>query len=109
MTNKNLFKLTFLNHGKVYELYSRSVSSSNLWGFLEVRELVFEEGDGLVIDPTEEKLRDEFDLTQVLHLPIQSVLKVEEVKKRGQAVIRDRKSGEKVTPFPISPDSRKKS
>jgi len=109
MSNKNLYKLTFLNHGKVYELYCQSVVSSNLWGFLEVSKLVFEDGDGLVVDPTEEKLRQEFDLTEVLHLPIQSVLKVEEVRKRGQAVIRDRKSGEKVTPFPITPGSRKKS
>jgi len=109
MKNKQLYKITFLTHGKVYELYSQLVTSSHLWGFLEVSKLVFEDGDGLVIDPTEEKLRQEFDSTEVLHLPIQSVLKVEEVKKRGQAVIRDRKSGEKVTPFPISPGSRNKS
>ena len=109
MKNKQLYKITFLTHGKVYELYSQSVTSSHLWGFLEVSELVFEDVVGLVVDPTEEKLRDEFDSTEVLHLPIQSVLKVEEVKKRGQAVIRDRKSGEKVTPFPISPGSRNKS
>ena len=44
-----------------------------------------------------------------LHLPIQSVLRVEEVEKRGQCLIRDRKSGEKVTPFPVSPPNRSSS
>jgi hypothetical protein len=106
MENKPLYKIIFLNHGKVYELYSEGVTSSGLWGFIEVSDLVFEKGEGLVVDPTEEKMRQEFEHARVLHLPIQSVLRVEEVEKRGQCLIRDRKSGEKVTPFPISPPNR---
>jgi len=106
MAEKPLYKIIFLNHGKVYELYSEGVTSSGLWGFVEVSKLVFEKGDGLVVDPTEEKMRQEFEGAKVLHLPIQSVLRVEEVEKRGQCMIRDRKSGEKVTPFPISPPNR---
>jgi len=106
MEDKQLYKIIFLNHGKVYELYSEGVTSSGLWGFIEVSNLVFEMGEGLVVDPTEEKMRQEFESARVLHLPIQSVLRVEEVEKRGQCLIRDRKSGEKVTPFPISPPNR---
>jgi len=106
MAEKPLYKIIFLNHGKVYELYSEGVTSSGLFGFIEVSDLVFDAGDGLVVDPTEEKLRQEFENAKVLHLPIQSVLRVEEVDKRGQCIIRDRKSGEKVTPFPISPPQR---
>ena len=106
MAEKPLYKIIFLNHGKVYELFSEGVTSSGLFGFIEVSNLVFEAGDSLVVDPTEEKLRQEFENAKILHLPIQSVLRVEEVDKRGQCVIRDRKSGEKVTPFPISPPNR---
>jgi hypothetical protein len=109
MAEKRLFKIIFLNQGKVYELFSKSVASSGLWGFIEVSDLVFEEGDGLVVDPTEEKMREEFSSARVLHLPIQSVLRVEEVDQRGKCRIRDRESGEKVTPFPISPSSRSSS
>ncbi len=68
--------------------------------------MVFDAGEGMVIDPTEEKLRDEFEDVDVLHVPMHSVLRVEEVRKKGQAVIRDRESGEKVTPFPLSPPGR---
>ncbi len=68
--------------------------------------LEFGDKDSLVVDPTEEKMRDEFDGVEVLHLPMHSVLRVEQVKKKGQAVIRDRESGEKVTPFPVQPGSR---
>lgn len=106
MAEKRLYKIIFLNQGKVYELFSKGVTSSGLWGFIEVSDLVFEEGDGLVVDPTEEKMREEFATARVLHLPIQSVLRVEEVEQRGKCRIRDRESGEKVTPFPVSPSSR---
>jgi hypothetical protein len=109
MAAKSLYKIIFINHGKVYELFSESVSSSGLWGFIEVANLVFETGDGLVVDPTEEKMRQEFGAARVLHLPIQSVLRVEEVESRGKCLIRDRESGENVTPFPLSPPSRSQS
>ncbi len=109
MTDKRLYKIIFLNQGKVYELFARGVSSSGLWGFIEVSELVFESGEGLVVDPTEERMRQEFANARVLHLPIQAVLRIEEVEKRGQCLIRDRESGEKVTPFPLSPPNRSSS
>ena len=106
MAEKPLYKIIFFNQGKVYEIFSEGVSSSGLWGFIEVSNLVFETGEGLVVDPTEEKMRQEFEHAKVLHLPIQSVVRVEEVAMRGKCLIRDRESGEKVTPFPISPPNR---
>lgn len=106
MADKRLYKIIFLNNGKVYELFSEGVTSSGLWGFIEVSDLVFDTTEGLVVDPTEEKMREEFKDARVLHLPIQSVLRVEEVEQRGQCLIRDRESGEKVTPFPIPPHGR---
>ncbi|MFC7301729.1 DUF1820 family protein [Cognatiluteimonas weifangensis] len=99
---KPLYKITFHNHGRVYELYARHVASSALWGFTEVGELVFDLRDGVLVDPTEERLRDEFGDTRVLHLPMQSVIRIEEVAKKGQPAIRDPATGEKVvTPFPL--------
>jgi len=103
MPKKSLFKVIFLNHGKVYELYAHGVSSSGLWGFIEVSDLVFETGKGVVVDPTEERMRDEFSDAKVLHLPLQSVMRVEEVEKRGQCLIREQQSGENITPFPLPP------
>jgi hypothetical protein len=104
MAKKRLYKIIFHNSGKVYELYAEGVTSSGLWGFVEVSDLVFDTAEGLVVDPTEEKLRQEFEHARVLHLPIQSVIRVEEVEQRGQCLIRDRESGEKVTPFPVAPN-----
>lgn len=106
MAKKRLYRVAFLHHGKVYELFCEGVTSSGLWGFIEISGMVFDSADSVVVDPTEEKLRDEFDGVEVLHVPMHSVLRVEEVRAKGQAVIRDRESGEKVTPFPVSPPNR---
>ena len=44
----------------------------------------------------------EFGGTRVLHLPMQSIIRVEEVERKGQSAIRDAATGEKVvTPFPM--------
>jgi hypothetical protein len=102
MNTRVLYKITFLNAGKIYELYARRVTSSSLWGFTEVADLVFDVNEGLVVDPTEERLREEFANTRVLHLPMQSVLRVEEVDRKAPLSIRDAGTGEKVvTPFPM--------
>lgn len=99
---KPLYKVTFLNAGKVYELYARQVSSGALWGFTEIRELVFDVHEGVVVDPTEERLRDEFGGTSALHLPMHSIVRIEEVERKGTSAIRDAATGEKVvTPFPL--------
>lgn len=106
MAGKKLFRVAFLNHGKVWELYCRGVVSSGLWGFVELSGIEFDTHDAVVIDPVEDKMRDELGDVEVLHLPMHSVLRVEEVRTKGQSVIRDRESGEKITPFPVSPPGR---
>lgn len=104
-----LYKVSFLNQGQVYQLYCRRVIGSELsYGFLQVSDLLFETDDSVVIDPTEERLREEFEDVEVLHLPVNSVIRVEQVRKRGSAVIRDSKSGEKVTPLPLDGPRRKR-
>ena len=99
---KAIYKVTFLNAGRIYELYAREVQSSALWGFTEVADLVFDVNEGVVLDPTEERLKDEFGQTKRLHLPMQSIVRIEEVERKGSSAIRDASSGEKVvTPFPM--------
>ncbi len=99
---KPLYKVTFLNAGRVYELYARRVASGALWGFTEVADLVFDVHEGVVVDPTEERLREEFGQTRVLHLPMQSIVRIEEVERKGTSAIRDAATGETVvTPFPL--------
>ena len=101
-----MYRVAFHNRGKVYELYCTDVSTSALWGFLEISGMVFDTGETVVVDPSEEKIREEFADVEVLHVPLHGVLRVEQVRRKGQATIRDRESGEKVTPFPMQPPVR---
>lgn len=102
-----MYKLVFFNHGKVYELFARRVDSSHLYGFIEASDLVFDADSRVVVDPTEERLRAEFADTEKLMLPLQSVIRIEQVNKRGKCAIRDRTSGEKVTQLPLDGPGRK--
>jgi len=106
MKQQTVYKVIFLNQGKVYEIFADSVGNCDLYGFIEVTGLAFsqnqEAGSSLVIDPTEERLRDEFAGADALYLPVHSVLRIDRVEKRGQCKIREREPGEKVTPLPLS-------
>ena len=107
MNDSILYKVIFINRSKVYELYARDVFSSEIYGFIYVAELVFDQNKRLVIDPAEEKLRDEFENVNVLHLPLQSIIRIEEVKKKQSCKIREIKSGENITQFPPLPRTSK--
>lgn len=102
-----LYKVIFLSHGKVYELFARKVLSSELYGFVQVSDLSFGSSDSMLVDPAEEKLKEEFAKSRSLHLPMHSVVRIEEVEERGVAAIRDASSGEKITPFPTVPPQRR--
>ena len=104
-----MYKVIFHNQNKVYELYCQKVSGSELaYGFVEISELVFDVDESIVIDPTEERLREEFADVDGLHLPMHAVIRIERVNKRGTCVIRDSHSGEKVTPLPLDGPRRKR-
>jgi hypothetical protein len=100
MSQKALYKVVFHNHGKVYELFAKKVLASDLYGFTQISELVFSSSDALLVDPAEEKLKEEFGKTKSLHLPMHSIVRIEEVEERTTAKIRDASSGEKIMPFP---------
>ena len=107
MNDTNLYKVIFINQSKVYELYAKDVFSSDIYGFIYVAELIFDQNSTIVIDPAEEKIRNEFENVNVLHLPMHSIIRIEEVKKKMSCKIRDIKKGENITPFPPMPKQSK--
>jgi hypothetical protein len=98
MASNHIFKVMFVNQGKVYEVYARKVSHGNLFGFIEVEELVFGERAGVVVDPNEERIKSEFEGVKRSYLPLHSVLRIDEVSKRGVSKISQFDGN--VTPFP---------
>src|SRR5690554_3961443 len=95
---KDLFRITFLNKGQVYELFAREVYQSDLWGFIEIEEFVFGERSQMVVDPGEEKLKNEFAGVKRSFIPLQAIIRIDEVEKEGVASI---SKGDNITPFPL--------
>ena len=60
MTSKHIYKVMFHQQGNLYELYARSVSHGEMYGFLEIGDIIFGERSALLVDPSEEKLKAEF-------------------------------------------------
>jgi hypothetical protein len=101
MTKKTLFRITFANQEAIYEIYARSIKESEMFGFLEVEELVFGEQTALVVDPSEERLKMEFNGVKRTFIPMHSVFRIDEVTKQGTAKVKDNSGyGNKVSPFP---------
>ncbi len=98
---KKVYKIVFLNEGKVYEIYAKSISHGGLFGFVEVEGLLFGEKSTIVIDPSEESLQHEFAGVERTYIPLHSVVRIDEVEKRGVSKIHQAShSPEKVTQLP---------
>jgi hypothetical protein len=91
----------FVNQGKVYEVYARKVSQGRLFGFIEVEDLTFGERSAVLLDPAEERIKAEFEGVKCTMLPMHSILRIDEVKKQGQAKISVLEGGGNVAQFPM--------
>jgi hypothetical protein len=102
MAISHIFRIMFVNQGKVYEIYARRVGHGELFGFIEVEELVFGERATVVVDPAEERIKGEFDGVKRTYLPLHSILRIDEVKKQGVSKITALEGGgANVSQFPM--------
>jgi hypothetical protein len=95
----DIYKIAFLNKGKVYEIFVKQVYQSDLYGFIEVEDFVFNERSQVVVDPSEEKLKAEFNGVKRSFIPMQAIIRIDEVEKGGVGKI---SSGDNIAPFPVS-------
>lgn len=101
MVASHIFRIVFVNQGKVYEIYARKVSHGGLFGFVEVEELVFGERSSVVVDPGEERIKSEFAGVKRSYLPLHSVIRIDEVRKQGVSKISVLEGGN-VAQFPLA-------
>lgn len=94
-----IYKITFLNKNKVYEIFVKQVFQSDLYGFIEVEEFVFDERSQVVVDPSEEKLKAEFSGVKRSFIPMQAIIRIDEVEQSGVSKI---SNGDNITPFPVT-------
>jgi hypothetical protein len=99
MSNKTLYRVVFMSQGQVYEVYAREVGHGSMFGFIEIEQLVFGERSSLVVDPTEEKIKSEFENVKRTYLPMHSIIRIDEVDKQGASKISKLEGN--VTQFPM--------
>jgi len=101
MASKSIYKVIFHNQGQLYELYAKEVYQGELYGFVEIEELVFGENSTVVVDPGEERLKSEFADVKRSFIPMHSIVRIDEVEKEGAGKITELPSkGDNITQFP---------
>ena len=107
MSKKGIYKIVFIQLGEIYEVYAKSIYQSDMYGFVEVEEYIFDLNSKIVVDPSEEKLKNEFKGVKRSFVPINSILRIDEVDKKGTAKIPKSKEGN-VTTLPTYIDGGSK-
>lgn len=102
MPKKPIYKIIFHNQDKIYEVYARSVHQGAMFGFIEIEQLIFGEKTSLVVDPSEENLKTEFENVNRTYIPMHSIIRIDEVNKQGTAKItQGTEQNGNITPFPV--------
>ena len=83
-----IYKVVFFSNEEIYEIYAEHVYSSDLYGFIVIEGIIFGEKAKVVVDPSEERLKAEFESVSRTYIPMHSVLRIDEVEKAGTSEIR---------------------
>jgi hypothetical protein len=100
-----VYKVIFHNANQVFEVFARQIYQSDMWGFIEIEEFVFGERSQIVVDPSEEKLKNEFAGVKRTYIPYQSVIRIDEVEREGSSKISEvpaNTTGSNVTRLPFA-------
>lgn len=93
MSSERIYRISFVNQDKVYEIFAKQVYESDLYGFVVVEELVFGTQSTVVIDPGEERLKTEFEAVKRSFIPIHAVIRIDEVERPGVSKIHSLEAG----------------
>lgn len=103
--DERIYRVIFVNQDQVFEIYAKHVYQSDMWGFLEVEEFVFGNRSELVIDPGEEKLKNQFAGVKRSYIPSHAIIRIDEVEQEGVPKVSDAKGT--ITAFPMTAAPKK--
>ena len=100
MHETRIFKVIFRNHDRLFEIYASGVTQGALFGFVEVEQVLFGERSQLVVDPSEESIKNEFKGVKRFYVPLHSVVRIDEVEKQGVSRVAVAQTDGNLMPFP---------
>ncbi len=102
MKAKRVFRVIFHNQGSLYELHARNVSQGELYSFVELEDILFGERGGMLVDPSEERLKSEFASVRRTYITLQAIVRIDEVDKEGvNRITAAPAPKDNITPFPL--------
>ena len=72
-----IYRVHFQTEDRNYSLLTRSVKESELFGFIEISEIIFEDINRLIISPEDEALRKEFAKVESISIPHQYLRRID--------------------------------
>lgn len=87
MNIKKTYKVIFYNHEDIFEIYATHVYPSDLYGFVEVEQLLFGERSQVLVDPSQERLKSEFTGVKRTYIPMNAIIRIDEVEQEGIAKV----------------------
>lgn len=94
----SLYRLHFKWKEKEVTLKARNLDMTHPY-FVAIKEIIFEDGSGLIIDPAQDEIRKTFGDAENLMIPFQSVSFIEELKSEPPS-----SNEERVRPFAVVDD-----
>lgn len=102
MPKKPIYRVIFQSQGRLYEVYAKAVQQSGMYAFIEVEELLFGEKTSVLVDPSEEHLKSEFNGVTRTFIPIHTIIRIDEMERQGHGKITPLPGdGKNVMPFPV--------
>jgi hypothetical protein len=102
MKEDKIYRIAFHNRGDVYELHARNVHQSDMYAFVEIEGIIFGERSSVVVDPAEERLKSEFAGVKRTYIPVQAIIRIDEVEREGvNKITASGSDSGNITPFPL--------
>lgn len=79
MSKKHVFRIIFIQNDVAYEMYAEQICESEMFGFIVVEDIIFGEKTSVVVDPSEEKLKSQFNGVKRTYVPMHAVIRIDEL------------------------------
>lgn len=100
--DRTSYRVTFSSQEELYQICARSVSSSDLYGLIEIGGFFFPENK-LVYNPGEERIRREFSGITRIWVPYHAIVRIDEMADESEGEIKivplERKNPPEAAPF----------
>ena len=106
MSDTQIYRVLYHNHEEIHQVYVKHLYQGDLYGFVVLEDFIFDEESSIVIDPSEERLKNEFDGVSRSFIPMHEVIRIDQVDRRGAAKITplgNKSSGDSSTTGNVTP------